>query len=361
MLPNVVLVFRELNDHSESPNMPARRRICILLVVLAGGAATSLSALAASAPWTEETSAVTASADAVNLAPAFSAGDKFAFSQRIDRSDATVAGGFGTRSTTVNLTATWTGEVQAADGKGTTIEIKLTRLVIDKDDQIKGDAPKPATPASDPAAPEPAKVAGGEGKHAWDSSKPEDDKDDTNPVVQSFRPVLNARFTISLDPTGRITAILNKDGAQAPQGNYAPFARNLIDVDAMRLRWQPLLAPKPEAEARAKPGDAWKDEHLLLTMPLGRTKFNITRTLASVADNVATIDISAPMELVGEKDNAAPQGSMKDSSVRASVLWDLQSRNARSMTWTQKSVLDVSATGLPVQRTSEQKIVFTRE
>lgn len=278
----------------------------------------------------------------VSLAPMFKAGSEFGFTQRIVRTDVMSLATMGDQTLWMDQHNTWSGKVISADDKGAVLEMQFKSIKVEMKQSLKqGD--KPAT----------------ETTSKWDSSKPEDDKDASNPLTGVFRPVVGARLKVTLDTAGVIKSVEALDSVSPLQTKYAQFVNQIINPEAFRVRWQPVLAIKTDGK-EAFPGQDWTAETLVASPPVGQEKQTSTRTLTKKDGDIAKIAIKGDIQFVALKEGEKPQGEIAASQIKGMCDWDTKGGFAKNYEWAQKMDMTVNAQGFTVKRSYDWTMNVTR-
>lgn len=196
-------------------------------------------------------------------------------------------------------------------------------------------------------------------KLAWDSSKPEDDKDRDNEAYQAFKPLVGMKLTLNADKNGVITGVSGEPAT--PQGRrLQELARQLfITPEYLKFRWNMILNARRDG-ADSKVGDSWSHTDTFVAPQVGKFDHMVTSTLKSVNDGVASVDAVGEMKLSPAKEGAPMAFELKDTSILATSTWDVSDGLSRSFEMQRAFTLDGTAQGMPVKRKVEEKLTVTR-
>lgn len=205
-----------------------------------------------------------------------------------------------------------------------------------------------------------AKIAKGE--FTWDSTQPEDDKDQNNPLTQSYRPIIGAVTTIVLDAKGNIEQITADPRVNVGVISRSPVAAavmGLVNPDLVRVSFAPMLWIKEGAEP-AKVGQTWNDSESWASPGIGKWTMKLTNTLKKASAESADIDVTGDLTLGAPEDGKASTFKLVNPEAKGTAVWDLGAGMIKSYAWKQKFTLDGEAQGLKITRSSEVDMVTTR-
>ena len=280
---------------------------------------------------------------AVSLSPKLAAGQEMKFTQRIVRTDVMSLAGMGDQTTWMDQTNAWAGKVVSADDKGAVIELQFKGIKAEMKQSTKqGDK-------------EPSEVL-----TKWNSASPEDDKDQGNQLTQAFRPLIGARFKLTLDSKGLITGVEALDAVTPSQTKLSAFINQIVAPEGIRARWQPMLALKTDGSG-AFAGQDWTHEHMLQAPPLGQEKQTTRRTLGKMDGDIAKIAIKGEVAMMPMKDSEKAQAEISSSVITGSADWDTKAGQNKRLEWAQKAEMNVNAQGFNVKRSYDWTMTITRD
>lgn len=280
---------------------------------------------------------------ATSLAPNFKAGQEMKFTQHIVRSDTMSLASMGDQTTWMDQTNAWTGKVLSADDKGAVLELQFKGIKAEMKQTTKQGEKEPEVTST-----------------KWDSAAAEDDKDQGNQLVAAFRPVIGARFKLTLDPKGVVTNVESLDAVSPSQTRLAAFINQIVSPEAIKARWQPMLAIKTDG-AGAFPGQDWTAEQVLLAAPIGQEKQTTRRTLSKMDGDMAKISIKGEVAMESLKPGEKAQAEVSNSAITGSAEWDTKAGQNKRLEWSQKADMNVNAQGFSVKRSYDWTMTITRD
>lgn len=287
------------------------------------------------------------SGESVVLTPKYEVGKTMQFEQRTKRADFTQITGMATQHVDMDQTATWAVKVISADAEKTVLEFKLEAIKAEL-----SQATKQANPGAEGDAPA--------AKLSWDSAAPEANKDENNPLLQGFKPIIGAVLSVSLGADGNITTVTGNEQLGGARSAVGPYVQQLVGTEAFKLRWSGPLWIK-DGKAAAKVGESWTNTDEVATPPIGRTRVSTKNTLQSTKDGMATIEISGTTEVLPLKEGETAAGKVTASSIAGTAMWDTKAGFVRSVNLVQKTSMDVNAAGIAMKRDSDATITITRK
>jgi hypothetical protein len=235
----------------------------------------------------------------------------------------------------IDQTATYEVRVSAADDKAYTLELELKGIV--------------------------ASATLPNGKAAWNSDQPADDKDTSNPLIMAYKPIIGNVSHLTMSTQGAITAVQPDPRINLrPIGTLAPMIQLMCAPDMVKFRWGPILWPKDGREP-ATVGSSWKNVEEVPNAAIGRFVYTTTNTLKGVKDDLASIDFTGEIGLVPLENMKAAQGTITEQVLKGSTEFDTKFGMTKSQTWHEKTRLDVNAMGWPVKFEKEFDCTTTRE
>lgn len=196
---------------------------------------------------------------------------------------------------------------------------------------------------------------------AYDSSKPEDDKDRDNVALQTFKPIVGLVLHLTADKDGNITDVKgNEQHLNASSPAMSGFLQGLTGSDNVRINWNMLLHAK-RGGGTFKVGDTWINEDAFPVKQLG-ARFEITRnsTLRGVSGGVASIDSTGGMKLVPTEADRKPPFELKNGNLLQTATWTVEDGMTKKSEFQRTFQLDGSAQGFPLKRQSEIKLTAER-
>jgi hypothetical protein len=200
------------------------------------------------------------------------------------------------------------------------------------------------------------------GKATWNSDQPPDDKDMSNPLITTYKPLIGAVAKISMSNDGNITQVLPDPRVNLGRQNgpLAPMVQLMCSPNMVKFRWGPIIWPKDGREP-ATVGTAWKNVEEVPNPAIGRFVYTTTNTVKSVKDNMAQMDFTGEIGLVPLENMKSTPGTISEQMVKGTVLFDTKFGLIKSQTWQEKTLLDVNAMGFPVKRELKLDCTTTRE
>lgn len=197
------------------------------------------------------------------------------------------------------------------------------------------------------------------GKFAYDSTKPEDDKDRDNIALQTYKPIVGVKFTLKTDADGAVTDITGNSEYQG-LGSMAAYLQLLTGTENLRSRLNMMLVAR-RGDGVAKIGDTWSNVE---TTPFRQINANfevlMNSTLRSVADGTASVDTTGGMRFLPINPDGKMEWSIKDPSLLASAVWSTTDGIVKTLTVDQSFQLKGSAMGMEVERRTVLKTVVDR-
>jgi hypothetical protein len=239
------------------------------------------------------------------------------------------------QSWTIDQTAVYELRVIGASEAGATLELELK--------SIEASADLPA------------------GKQTWKNDQPEDDKDQSNAVLQAYKPIVGGILKITMDGQGKVVDVAGDPRIRVEVGGtLAPMVQVMVGPDLVKARWGPTVWIKDGREA-ATVGQSWKNTEEVPNRALGNFVYETTNTLKSVKDGIAEIEITGDIKLVPKADGKSAQATLTEHSISGSAKWDVKAGMVKSVTTIEKTHLDVNAMGIPVARDLDSTTTITRE
>ena len=194
---------------------------------------------------------------------------------------------------------------------------------------------------------------------AYDSTKPEDDKDRDNRALQAFKPLVGLIMTLTTDKDGNIATVTGNETFQGT-GSMAGYIQQLTGTDNIRIYWNMALHAK-KGGGTLNVGDTWTNEEAINAKQMG-AKFEMltTNTLRAVTGGVASVDSTGSMRLVPFDAARKPPFDLTDAKLLATSTWDATDGFAKTLEFERSFRLDGSAQGFPLSRQSVIKTMFER-
>lgn len=305
---------------------PVRLTLAAALIASAVGVPVGAS-LAQEAARTAEPSAQT-----VTIAPKFKKGDVHRFKYHVERKDAHKVTGTEQASDVIVDSELSLTVVDVSDG-GASLEFKIESLKVDA-----------TTP---------------DGKYAYQSGQPEDDKDRENLALQAFKPLEGMVLAIATDSAGLVTMISGEPAIPQGRSLSGVATQYFTNPDFLKFRWNCVLNARRD-RAPTTVGQTWPHSDTFVAMQLGKFEIILNNTLKRVHDGTADIDAVGEMKLSPAKEGDKLAFELKDTSILATSAWSLADGIAKRFEMERQFTLQGNAQGFDVVRTSREKVVFTR-
>ena len=200
-----------------------------------------------------------------------------------------------------------------------------------------------------------------QGKMSWKNDQPEDDKDQRNTILQTYKPIVGGIVKMTLDANGAVTEVKGDPRIRLEVGGtMAPMVQLMVGPDLVRARWSPVVWIKDGREPVGV-GQTWTNSESIPNRALGRFVYETRNTLKGVKDSMAEIDIAGDIRLEPLENGKAAAATLSEHSIAGSAVWDVKAGRMKSYTVTEKTHLDVSANGIPVVRDLDMTTTITRE
>lgn len=166
----------------------------------------------------------------------------------------------------------------------------------------------------------------------YDSTDPRTAKAADNPLIAPFARLVGQQVRITIDDTGRVTAV---DGAAAAlSAMFAPFAESGLgglipppDPAALTRQTQAALDLIPNRTVR--PGESWKPRLPLPLPAVGTLEADLTATLSRGGARTRARGSTARIDIKGSFDQPDPDGSplanllqLKSSAITGTIDFD---------------------------------------
>lgn len=180
------------------------------------------------------------------------------------------------------------------------------------------------------------------------------DQDGNNPMAGILRPVIGKSLTLTLDPSGNITAVTGDEKIPGALRDAAS-AKNLYG--ALFTTWR---KPTTDAGSKAAVGDTWTHEDSEQTEEAAPIKQVMTHKLDSIKGSDAQIAITGKVE-VGPADGAqAPPFTIVESKQTGTSNWDAAAGNLKSLFVEMTLELKDSSQGMETTQKSKQTVKIMR-
>ncbi len=239
------------------------------------------------------------------------------------------------QSWTIDQTAVYELRVVSASDSSTALELELKSM------EASADLPQ--------------------GKATWKNDQPEDDKDQSNPVLQAYKPIVGGIVKMTMDGQGKIVEVTGDPRIRLEVGGMlAPMVQVMVGPDLVKSRWGPAVWIKDGRDA-ATVGQTWTNTEEVPNRALGKFVYETKNTLKSVKDGMAEIAIAGDIKLVPLEGGKSAPATLSEHSIAGSAVWDVKAGMLKSYTTTEKTHLDVNAMGIPVARDLDSTTTITRE